>query len=212
MFLSFRSKYLWLAIFLFIVLLAGYTAWRMFLLVESSNSLEETGVTDEVSTQKEEVEEESVPTTYENTETTDTAADASDSQATQKTGDGNDDFGACDADAQTYCSGFYSGDWQTYAADNGYTTASWKYGLLDCLAAHRDQTSQACDDSLDRRQVLNDEMNAACRTDRRTYCPGIEPKPGSEPEVDCLKEHYDQLSDACVEALDAHEAAKPTAE
>src|SRR3712207_566327 len=49
------------------------------------------------------------------------------------TGDGVNDAGACNADAQVYCAGFYGADWQSYARANGYTTASWKYGLLDCL-------------------------------------------------------------------------------
>lgn len=131
-------------------------------------------------------------------------------QPSRTTGDGTNDFGACNADAQTYCSGFYTNDWKTFAAEEGYTSASWKLGLVDCLGAHRTQTSQACNDSLDRRQALNDDLNTTCATDRRAYCAGVEPKPGSEPQVDCLKEHYTQLSSACASALDAHEAAKPT--
>lgn len=126
------------------------------------------------------------------------------------TSDDINDFGSCDDDAHTYCSGFYLTDWEGYASEKGYTTASWKYGLLDCLGEHRDQTSQACDDSLDRRQALNDAMNNACQSDRRTYCAGVTPSPGSEPQVDCLKANYENLSVECAEALDAHEAAKPT--
>lgn len=122
----------------------------------------------------------------------------------------NADFGSCKADIAAYCSGFNTGDWQAFAQANGYVTASWKLGLVDCLGKNRDLTSQACDDSLDRRQGLNDDVNTLCATDRAEYCQGVEPKPGSEPQVDCLKEHYTELSATCSAALDAHEAAKPT--
>lgn len=123
----------------------------------------------------------------------------------------NADFGSCDADAQTYCSGFSTGDWESYAEMYGYTSASWKLGLVDCLNANRDNTSSACDESLDRRQELNVDVNTACKTDRMTYCSGVVPSPGSEPQVDCLMEHYDDVSAECSAALDAHEAAKPSA-
>lgn len=126
-----------------------------------------------------------------------------------ETQDGIDDFGACDEDAHNYCDGFYSGDWESFAEENDYTTASWKYSLLDCLEDHRDETSEACDDSLERREELNEAMNTACAKDRGSYCKGVVPVPGSEPQVDCLMENYEKLSIECSEALDAHEAAKP---
>lgn len=127
------------------------------------------------------------------------------------TGDNINDFGACSEDAQTYCSGLYTGDWSDWALEHGYTNASWKYALVDCLGQNRNVTTQACDDSLDRRQVLNEEMVAACADDQRTYCSGVEPDPGSEPLVDCLKANRDSLSETCREALDAHENAKSSA-
>ncbi|MEK7146198.1 MAG: hypothetical protein AAB802_03360 [Patescibacteria group bacterium] len=126
-----------------------------------------------------------------------------------ETEDGFDDFGACDEEAHTYCAGFYSDNWTEFAEENGYTTASWKYSLLDCLEDHRDESSQACDDSLDRREELNEAMNTACAEDRGIYCRGVVPIPGSEPQVDCLLENYEKLSIECTDALDAHEAAKP---
>ena len=118
------------------------------------------------------------------------------------TGDGVNDACACDGDAQRYCSGFYGADWQSYARANGYTTASWKYGLIDCLG--KNNVSAACTASLDRREVLNEKMMSACGR----YCRGIEPKPGEEPCVDHLKSIYSSLDNACRSALDAHEAAK----
>lgn len=132
-----------------------------------------------------------------------------DSNSTIATGDNIDDFGACKEDAHNYCAGLYTVDWESYAQENDYTTSSWKYSLLDCLEANEYQTTQACDDSLSRRQLLNDAMNNACKEDRGKYCRGVVPMPGSEPQVDCLKANYENLSTACTEALDAHEAAKP---
>jgi hypothetical protein len=121
------------------------------------------------------------------------------------TGDGVNDAYACDTDAHLYCAGFYGADWQNYARANGYTTASWKYGLLDCLGKHA--VSQACQASLDRRQLLNTQMMNACAS----YCRGTTPQPGAEPCVDHLKAIYASLDTACRAALDAHEAAKPIA-
>lgn len=129
--------------------------------------------------------------------------------STTATGDGIDDFGACKEDARNYCSGFYSDDWQGFADENGYVSASWKLGLVDCLEQNRDLTSEACHDSLDRRATLNEELKAACGVDRGKYCQGVEPIPGSEPMVDCLKANYEMLTEACAVALDAHEASKP---
>jgi hypothetical protein len=125
------------------------------------------------------------------------------------TGDGMDDFGACEEDAHLYCAGFYSAEWADWAEENGYTSASWKLGLVDCLGQNREQLISACINSLDRRSDLNEDVNTLCATDRNLYCQGVEPKPGSEPQIDCLKEHYEELSETCTEALDAHEAAKP---
>ena len=118
------------------------------------------------------------------------------------TGDGVNDACSCDADAQRYCAGFYSADWKSYAAANGYTTASWKYGFIDCLG--KNPVSSACTASLARRETLNEQMMSACGR----YCRGTTPQPGSEPCVDHLKSIYSTLDNACRIALDAHEAAK----
>lgn len=142
------------------------------------------------------------PTANTTSSTTTTTSNAS----TCATGDGVNDARACDADAHGYCAGFYGADWQAYARANGYTTASWKYGLLDCLGNH--DVSAACQTSLDRREVLNTQMMNACAA----YCRGTAPQPGAEPCVDRLKSIYDSLDKACRAALDAHEAAKPLEE
>ena len=119
------------------------------------------------------------------------------------TGDGVNDACACDGDSHLYCAGFYSADWQAFARANGYTTASWKYGLLDCLG--KNPISTSCTTSLNRREVLNAQMMSSCAS----YCRGTSPRPGAEPCVDHLKSICDALDNACRAALDAHEAAKP---
>ena len=131
-----------------------------------------------------------------------TSSPATNDASTGATGDGVNDAGACDADAHAFCAGFYTADWQSYAHANGYTTSSWKYGLLDCLGKHN--VSAACHASLDRREVLNAQMMQACAT----YCRGTTPQPGAEPCVDDLKSIYGSLDRTCRAALDAHEAAK----
>lgn len=177
----FRSKYLWLLGLLILVPLLAYTGLGLASLYKAPQ-----------------IGDLRPTPTNENT------------SSTTATGDGFDDFGSCDEDARNYCSGFYSDDWQSFATENGYTSASWKLGLVDCLEQNQDLTSQACDDSLDRRAALNEDLIAACEEDRAMYCKGVKPVPGSEPMVDCLKTNYENLSETCVEALDAHEAAKPT--
>src|SRR5262245_29358404 len=76
------------------------------------------------------------------------------------TGDGVNDACACDADAHLSCDGLYGTDWESYARSHGYTTASWKYSLLDCLGKHT--VSASCAASLDRRAALNEQMMASC--------------------------------------------------
>src|SRR5882672_2361564 len=111
-----------------------------------------------------------IPTTTTLSTTTTTS-----SASTCATADGVNDACACDADAHSSCAGFYGADWQAYARANGYTTASWKYGLLDCLGKH--DVSPVCRTSLDRRAVLNTQMMNECAA----YCKGTAPQPGSEP-------------------------------
>ena len=144
----------------------------------------------------------SISPTAIDTTTTTTSTTTAVTGAFCATGDGVNDAAACEADARTYCAGFYGADWQAYARANGYTTASWKYGLLDCLGKHN--VSVACANSLDRRELLNAQMMNACRS----YCRGTSPRPGAEPCVDHLKSIYGSLNDSCRSALDAHEAAK----
>lgn len=106
----------------------------------------------------------------------------------------NSDFGACSIESETLCNGLRDG----------------KLALVSCLLDdHYDELSDDCRNSLERRQDLNEELVAACAQDRGTYCRGVKPEPGSEPMVDCLEEHYTELSTDCRAAFDAHDAAKP---
>lgn len=207
-----RSKRLWLLVGLGVLILLGsYIGWRLLTrpvnideAPELDSSLDQRSA--ESTPEDSDSMDAETPAAADDTASQDSSTDTSTGSPTV---DGIDDFGACDSEAQTYCAGFYTSDWETYAEENGYTSASWKLGLVDCLGQNQDQLSQACVDSLDRRQDLNDAMNTACQIDRAMYCKGVEPSPGSEPQVDCLKEHYDELSEECVAALDAHEDAKP---
>lgn len=108
---------------------------------------------------------------------------------------GNADAHSCNQDAVTFCK----------------DTPAGKLNLVHCLLdEHGDEISDACRQSLERREILNQELVAACEQDRGTYCRGVKPEPGSEPMVDCLEEHYTQLSAECAAAFDAHAEAKPT--
>jgi hypothetical protein len=145
-------------------------------------------------------------TTGSSTATTTVSSGAGGGGQTCQTGDGVNDACSCNDDAKKYCSGLYSNDWKTWATSKGYTTSSWKYSLLDCLK--KNPVSSACTASLKRREDLNAALNTACQADRSKYCKGVEPTPGSEPEVDCLWKYESQLSTACYTALMNHDCAK----
>lgn len=131
-------------------------------------------------------QDESVEEPEEETETTD-ATTTEEAQITD-----NSDARSCDTDKAIYCP-----DERT------------KLGLVSCLLDdHYTEISDACRNSLERRQRLNEELVAACQIDRAKFCQGVEPKAGSEPMVDCLGDHYDQLSAKCAAAWDAHDSAK----
>ncbi len=111
------------------------------------------------------------------------------------------DAGACNADIQIWCPDEWSGE---------NIEASWKLDLVRCLYdEHKDDISAECRTSLECRQTLNDTLVTACQQDKRTYCSGVMPAPGSEPLVDCLERHFDDLSPACAQAWVNHDNAKP---
>lgn len=142
----------------------------------------------------------------ESTETSSDSATSEEADTGSATADGVNDFNACEADIDLYCSGFGGGNWEEFAEENGYTTASWKLGLVDCLS--KNPVSQTCEDSQNRREALNEDVITYCAADRGKFCQGVEPIPGQEPMVDCLMEHHDELEPECVAAVDAHEDAK----
>jgi hypothetical protein len=107
----------------------------------------------------------------------------------------NADAHACDEDMMKFCQG----------------TPVGKMNLVNCLLDdHGDEISAACRQSLERRQELNETMVAACQSDRKIFCQGVEPQLGSAPLDECLGEHQNELSPDCAAAYTAHEAVKPT--
>lgn len=112
------------------------------------------------------------------------------------------DAGACNADAKIYCA-------EEFAGTN--IQASWKLDLVRCLYdEHADDISVECRASLECRQSLNENLISACQEDQRKFCRGVRPSPGSEPLVDCLEGHFNELSPECASAWTAHDLAKPT--
>lgn len=108
--------------------------------------------------------------------------------------------GACDVDAQVYCPDEWSGK---------SVEASYKIDLVNCLYdEHKNDISDECFESLDCRQQLNENLLAACEEDKRKFCMGVRPSPGSEPLVDCLGENFAELTPDCATAWTQHDAAK----
>lgn len=130
-----------------------------------------------------------------------TPANSTPVQPTTATTSSCPEAGVCNADAQTYCSSELSGT---------NIQASWKLDLVHCLYdQHKDEISPTCRESLECRQKLNEALVSACEEDKRNFCSGVKPSPGSEPLVDCLGEHFVELSTECADAWTKHDAAKP---
>lgn len=107
----------------------------------------------------------------------------------------NADAHSCDQDMVTFCKG----------------TARGKQNMINCLLGeYKDEISDECRESLERRQQLNENLLVACEDDRKKFCQGVEPALGSAPLDDCLRVHVTDLSPACALAFQQHEAAKPT--
>lgn len=116
------------------------------------------------------------------------------------TGDGVNDFGACDEDADRLCADEVSGT---------SVTASYKIDLVNCLYENESELTTECKASLDRRKALNEAVSVDCATERTILCTGVTPSPGSEPLMDCLWENESSLSAECLAAVTAHDCAKP---
>lgn len=116
------------------------------------------------------------------------------------TGDGVNDFGACDTDSEILCPDEVAGT---------SITASYKIDLVNCLSENETELSTDCKTSLDRRKALNKAVSIDCSTERVSLCSGVFPTPGSEPLMDCLWENESKLSEACLAAITAHDCAKP---
>lgn len=130
-----------------------------------------------------------------------TTANSTPTQPTTITPSSCPEAGVCNDDAQTYCSSELSGT---------NIQASWKLDLVHCLYdQHKDEISPTCRESLECRQKLNEVLVSACEEDKRKFCTGVRPSPGSEPLVACLGEHFAELSTDCADAWTRHDAAKP---
>ncbi len=118
------------------------------------------------------------------------------------TGDGKNDFGACNADAEKL--GCYD------TASKNAASSSWKLAFVACLDSNEPSLSAACVASLKRRSDANAEWRSACKAEMGSLCSSVVPKPGSEPMVDCLKANQSQLSSGCSSAISKQQAMKPT--
>ena len=132
-----------------------------------------------------------------------------------------EDAGACNEDGQELCPMFFrpgveglapDTDWAAQATAAGYTTASPKLGLLDCLNQQRAELSVECIESLDCRVDLGAAFEAACKYTRARggVCDGIRQSPGSAPFPDCIEAHLDEVTAECQEAWQNHHDARPT--
>lgn len=171
------------------VLLAALLVWRINT-PNTNTPLEETNT--QINSPTNNTETNNNTGTSTNTNSTSTSEETPPPSATDEE-IGNEDFGSCDEDIQLYCKG-----------------VKGKLNLVSCLLDdHKNEISATCLASLERRQQLNEDLVEACKNDQREFCAGVKPAPGEEPLVDCLEEHKPELSPACLEAFEAHDAAKP---
>jgi hypothetical protein len=83
--------------------------------------------------------------------------------------------------------------------------------ILECLERHESQLSDACKDyearmenaRMESREVAMQQMRVrqACKDDVSKFCKNV--KPASNGTAACLKEHGNELSAPCKEALEA---------
>ena len=93
----------------------------------------------------------------------------------------------------------------------GIIESQGKSALVSCLYTdHFNDISDACKESLECHQRLNESVMVSCATDKQKYCATIEPAKGSEPLVTCLWGNESSLSSECLSALQAHKAGKVT--
>jgi len=75
------------------------------------------------------------------------------------------------------------------------------FGFCLAAAAHlalADDAPAAPTPGTPTKQVMND-LRTACATDVQKLCPGVQP--GGGRIVACLKEHKDEVSDVCKQAI-----------
>jgi hypothetical protein len=81
--------------------------------------------------------------------------------------------------------------------------AWWSAAMRTCLDAHRGQVSQACRDAALTRPEPEPprELREACREDFQRLCPKLGAEASRKRVVACLKDHRDEVSLECSDAL-----------
>jgi hypothetical protein len=101
--------------------------------------------------------------------------------------------GACKQDADKLCPGLTKGDGK----------------LGPCMKEHKDELSQACKDEMtagmakhkEKLDAMKAKLDAACGADADKFCKGL--KPGDGKYGACMKEHKDEVSQGCKDAMTA---------
>lgn len=81
--------------------------------------------------------------------------------------------------------------------------AWWSAAMRTCLDAHRGKVSQACRDAALTRPEPEPprELREACREDFQRFCPNVGAEASRKRVVACLKDHRDEVSLECSDAL-----------
>jgi hypothetical protein len=74
-----------------------------------------------------------------------------------------------------------------------------KQQVAQCLKEHSNDLSPACKENIAKMKEKVEDFKQACKDDAEKLCKGT--KPGGGKIVQCLKQHEDQLSAACKEAM-----------
>jgi Cysteine rich repeat len=85
----------------------------------------------------------------------------------------------CKADVEKFCAGVQPGQGR----------------VLQCLEQHEADLSAACKQKRDSFREEMEEIRAACEGDVRKFCSEV--RPGGGRVAQCLRQHSNELSDAC---------------
>ena len=74
-----------------------------------------------------------------------------------------------------------------------------KGGLAKCLKEHESELSASCKDSMSEKKQKAQDFSEACKNDVSQFCKDT--KPGRGRVLKCLKQHEDELSADCKQAM-----------